>query len=140
MTQIVSKGIKWGTGTNEINSRVVPANFTPSNYTPAQVDSEGTDKISSHLKGIDNAISGGGGIAIFESDLNFNGSDLNKDVDVSSTITDARKAQIQLLDNTNNYERIYCKLLATSASNVRVETNVALPSGSYKLLVYENIS
>ena len=77
-------------------------------------------------------------VAAYESDLTFNGSDLTKDVDVSGGIVDARKAQIQLLDNANSYERIYCKLLATSASNVRVQTNVALPAGTYRLLVFEN--
>ena len=135
------RAIDWGTTGNKVNSQNIPANFTPTNYTPAQVGTEGTDKISSHLKGIDTALSssGGGAIAIYETDVSFNGSETTKNIDVSSTITDARKAQIQLLDNANDYERIYCKLLATSTSNVRVVTNVALPSGTYRLLVFENI-
>ncbi len=53
MSKVNSKYIKFGTGTNEVNSRELPANYTASNYTPAQVGSEGTDKVSSHLKGID---------------------------------------------------------------------------------------
>lgn len=136
------RAIDWGTTGNKVNAQHLPANFTPSNYTPAQVGSEGTDKVSAHLKGLDTALTSAGAqtIAVYESDLSFNGSDTTKNVDVSSTITDARKAQIQLLDNANDYERIYCKLLATSATNVRVTTNIALPSGSYKLLVFENIS
>lgn len=77
------------------------------------------------------------GMAKFISDLAFNGTDLTKDVDVSSTIIDARNAQIQLLDNVNDFERIYCSLKATSASNVRITTNIALPAGSYRLLVFE---
>ena len=76
-------------------------------------------------------------MAKFISDLAFNGTDLTKDVDVSSTIIDARNAQIQLLDNVNDFERIYCSLKATSASNVRITTNIALPAGSYRLLVFE---
>lgn len=58
MSRIKQKFIKWGTGSEDVNSRVVPANFTPSNYTPTQVASEGTDKVSAHLKGIDDAFSG----------------------------------------------------------------------------------
>jgi len=141
MTQFTRRSAKWGTGSDDNNAQIIPATYTPSNYTPAQVGTEGTDKVSAHLKGIDSAITGGSSsIAVYESDLSFNGSDTTKNVDVSSTITDARKAQIQLLDNANNYERIFCQLLATSASNVRVVTSVPLPSGSYKLLVFENIS
>lgn len=56
MSQIKKKFIKFGTGTDDVNSRVIPANYTPSSYTPTQVASEGTDKISAHLKGINNAI------------------------------------------------------------------------------------
>lgn len=56
MSRIKSKFIKWGTGTQEVNSREMPANFTPSNYTPTQVGSEGSSQVSSHLKGIDNAL------------------------------------------------------------------------------------
>lgn len=56
MARISSKFIRFGTGTGEVNSRLVPANFTPTNYTPSQVASEGTDKVSAHLKGIDNQL------------------------------------------------------------------------------------
>lgn len=54
MSQIKKKFIRFGTGTDDVNSRDVPANFTPTYYTPSQVASEGTDKTSAHLKGIDN--------------------------------------------------------------------------------------
>lgn len=56
MAQVEKKFVKLGTGAKEINSRDLPANFTPSNYTPDEVASEGTDKTSAHLKGIDNKI------------------------------------------------------------------------------------
>lgn len=66
MAQISKKFIKLGTGTDDVNARVVPANFTlPSNYTPGQVAAEGTTFISSHLKGIDTAL----GIAITSGDI-----------------------------------------------------------------------
>jgi hypothetical protein len=61
MSRLSKKFIKFGTGTNEVNSRDVPANFTPSFYTPAQVGSEGNDKISAHLNGINTALSTSGG-------------------------------------------------------------------------------
>jgi len=56
MARIAKKHIRFGTGTVDVNSRVIPANFTPVSYTPTQVASEGTDKISAHLNGIDSAI------------------------------------------------------------------------------------
>lgn len=56
MSRIKSKFIKWGTAAEDVNSRVIPANFTPSNYSPVQIGTEGIDKVSSHLKGLDNAI------------------------------------------------------------------------------------
>jgi hypothetical protein len=56
VSRIKQKFIKWGTGTDDVNARNMPSNFTASNYTPAQVGSEGSDKVSSHLKGIDTAL------------------------------------------------------------------------------------
>lgn len=61
MSRIKKKFIIFGTGTDGTNGQDVPANYTPSNYTPTQVASEGTDKISAHLKGIDAVVTGGGG-------------------------------------------------------------------------------
>jgi hypothetical protein len=61
--QIISRFIKFGTSTDEVNSRVIPAHFTPTNYTPTQVGTEGNDKTSAHLKGIDNALASAGGIS-----------------------------------------------------------------------------
>jgi hypothetical protein len=54
MSKVNKKFVDLTTGTNGINGQGLIANFTPSNYTPSQVASEGTDKISAHLKGIDN--------------------------------------------------------------------------------------
>lgn len=56
MAQTTSKFIKFGTGVDEVNSRELPAHFTPTNYTPDQVGTEGADKVSAHLKGIDDAL------------------------------------------------------------------------------------
>jgi hypothetical protein len=53
MSKVKSTYISFGTGTRDVNSRVIPANFTPSNYSPSQIASEGNDKISAHLNGID---------------------------------------------------------------------------------------
>lgn len=80
---------------------------------------------------------GGSGVNKFISDLVFNGTDLLKDTDVSSTVTDARNAIIQLRDNGNDFEIMGVKILATSASNVRIETTIPLPAGSYRLIVLE---
>jgi hypothetical protein len=72
-------------------------------------------------------------------DVSLNGTDIQKDVTVSSKVTDARKATWSLHDNANNFERIFCKLTATSASNVRINTNIALASGTYRLIGQEDI-
>jgi len=77
------------------------------------------------------------GIGKFLADQAFNGVDLTKTVDVSANIQDARNAQVQLLDNANNFERIYCKLEALNATDIRITTNIPLPSGSYRLIVIE---
>lgn len=61
MGKVDKRFIDLGTTGNQVNSRVVPAHFTPSNYTPAQVGSEGADKVSSHLNGIDTALGEAGG-------------------------------------------------------------------------------
>jgi len=60
MSRISKKFIRFGTGTDDVNSQSIPANFTPTNYTPTQVGSEGTTQVSAHLKGIDNALTSGG--------------------------------------------------------------------------------
>lgn len=63
----------------------------------------------------------------------FNGSDLTKDVDVTAFGKDARDCSIQFLDTAN--ERIYCTIKATTATNVRIETGIPLPAGTYKLVI-----
>jgi len=77
------------------------------------------------------------GVSKYVNDEAFDGIQILKDIDVSSEITDARNAIIQLLDNSNDFERIIATIKATSASNVRVQTNVPLPAGSYRLIVME---
>lgn len=61
MSRIKKKFIRFGTNTDEVNSRDIPANFTPTNYTPAQVGTEGNTQVSAHLKGIDAALATAGG-------------------------------------------------------------------------------
>ena len=70
----------------------------------------------------------------FVSDTVWNGVDTTKDVDVSSTISDARTALWQFCDNANDYERIYTDIKAISATTVRITVNPALPAGSYRLI------
>jgi len=62
MSRIKSKFIKWGTGSGDVNSREIPANYTPTAYTPTAVGSEGTTQVSAHLKGINNALNGLGAV------------------------------------------------------------------------------
>lgn len=77
------------------------------------------------------------GVSKYSQDQAFNGTDLTKNVDVSSVIEDARTAQYELLDNANDFEKMYVTIKATSASNIRIETTIPLPAGSYRLIVIE---
>ena len=77
------------------------------------------------------------GVAKFSSDLSFDGVVVLKDTTVSSSITDARLALWQLRDNANNFEVLHVNILATSATNVRITTNIPLPSGTYRLIGLE---
>lgn len=135
-----SRAISFSNTAGDVNARVIPTNYTAVNYTPTEVASEGTDKISAHIKGLDLKVASAGGVKPCLFDVVFNGTDVQKDVTVSSKATDARKATWALHDNANNYERIFCKITATSASNVRINTNIALASNTYRLIGMEDIS
>lgn len=78
-----------------------------------------------------------GGSAKFVQDVVFDGIVTTKDVDVSAVISDARITLKQLFDNSNDFEIMPVTIKATSISNVRIETNVPLPAGSYRLIVIE---
>lgn len=56
MSKNNEKWIDFGTGVNQVSSRSLPAYFTPTNYTPSQIASEGNDKVSAHLNGIDSKL------------------------------------------------------------------------------------
>lgn len=77
------------------------------------------------------------GVSKFVADQSFDGIVVQKDVNVSADISDARNAQWQLRDNANDFEILYVTIKATSASNVRIQTNVPLPAGSYRLVGVE---
>lgn len=67
----------------------------------------------------------------YQTDTSWDGSTTTKNVTVSGI--DAQQALWQLKDNTNNYEIMQVKIEATSTTNIRITTNVALPAGSYRL-------
>lgn len=77
------------------------------------------------------------GVSKFVADQTFDGVITLLNVNVSAEISDARNAQWQLRDNANNFEIMYVTILATSASNVRITTNIPLPAGSYRLIGVE---
>jgi hypothetical protein len=56
MSRIARKFIRFGTGSTDVNAQPIPATNTATNYTPTQVASEGTDKVSAHLNGINTAL------------------------------------------------------------------------------------
>lgn len=80
--KIKFKYLALGTGTDDLNARKLPAYFdAPSYYTPVQIGSEGTDKVSAHLKGIDAALGArlllSGGTLTGALDINASGSSGN---------------------------------------------------------------
>ncbi len=77
------------------------------------------------------------GVSKFVADQAFDGIITLLNVNVSADITDARNAVWQLRDNANNFEIMNVTILTTSASNVRITTNVPLPAGSYRLIGVE---
>lgn len=77
------------------------------------------------------------GASKFSSDTSWDGIIVTLDVTVSSTITDARLALWGLHDNANDFERMYVTIKAISATQVRIQTNVPLPAGSYRLIGIE---
>lgn len=50
--KVDARGLDRGTTGNQVSAKSFAAGFSPTNYTASQVDSEGTDKVSAHLKGI----------------------------------------------------------------------------------------
>lgn len=77
------------------------------------------------------------GVSKWVSDTVWDGVITLLNVDVSAEISDARNSMWQLRDNANNFEIMGVTILATSASNVRITTNVPLPAGSYRLIGVE---
>ncbi len=57
MSKIKSKYLDTGTTPGQVNDQAIPSTYTPTNYTPVSVGTENVDKISAHLKGIDNKLS-----------------------------------------------------------------------------------
>ena len=58
MSKIKARFIQYGEidPVDDVNSRQIPANYAPVNYVPQQASAEGVNKISAHLRGIDNAL------------------------------------------------------------------------------------
>lgn len=65
-------------------------------------------------------------------DTSWNGTDITKDITVSGV--DARLAQWQLKDNSNDFEIMYVSIKTTSATNVRITVGSPLPAGTYRLV------
>ena len=87
---------------------------------------DGTNKIPAiHLPG--------GSVAVFSTDTSWNGTDITKTVTVSG-VADARAVLWQLLNNADDFARIFCSIKAISSTQVTIDVNPALPSGSYRLV------
>lgn len=84
MSKVNKKFIDFGITGNKVNSQDLPANYTPTNYTPEEVGSEGTDKVSAHLKGINSALASGSGSAGDISETSFS---IANDVSTPTNVT-----------------------------------------------------
>lgn len=71
------------------------------------------------------------------SDTSWNGVQTSQTFTVSGNIADARNAIWEIMDNANDFEKIYCTIKAISATQVTVTVSPALPAGSYRLLGIE---
>jgi len=129
------KWIDFGTDTGKVADRSIPSIFSPDNYTPVAVAGEGADKVSAHLKGIDNAI--GGTIAAVGKRYSavFNGSETEKTVDTTADAIDPQKSVIQVVDFNNKNFNI--KVFRTSVTEIKLEATVAPPAGTYTVIVLE---
>lgn len=65
-------------------------------------------------------------------DTSWNGVETTKDVTISGV--DARFAIWDLKDNTNDFEKMYVSIKATSSTNVRITVGSPLPAGTYRLV------
>lgn len=74
------------------------------------------------------------GIAKSVTDTSWNGSDLTKNVTVSSDVSDARNCLWQLRDNANDFEILGVKITTPNATTVTITTTIALPVGTYRLI------
>lgn len=114
MAKLSKKYIKLGTNTDELNSRDVPAHYTPISYVPNQVASEGNNKISAHLKGIDIALSS----VVIPTDIGIT-------------------TWSGLLNNTPN-QNITGFLVSSLVRSFKAEINITIDDGSLGL--YQHVS
>jgi hypothetical protein len=113
--RVSKKFVRLGTGTDEINARDLSANLTPTNYTPTEVASEGTDKISAHLNGIDAQLASGGDTTTGTAVLNDNQSAAANITGLDFSADTFRAVEIMLtVERGTNFEHKTLKLLQTS--------------------------
>lgn len=115
-------------------------NFTSATLPSASATSVGRTVYASDTKKLYMDTGGSwlvAGVGKYIADQSFNGVITTLTVTVSASISDARNAMWSLLDNANNYDRIYAAIEAISSTQVRITTNVPLPAGSYRLIGLE---
>jgi hypothetical protein len=75
-----------------------------------------------------------GGASKFVQDTVWNGSETQKDINVSASIADARQAMWALHDNGDSFERVFPDIQAISADTVRIQAGIPLTAGTYRLI------
>ena len=72
-------------------------------------------------------------------DVSFDGIVATKTVDITSTNLNAQKSVKQLLDNADSFKDITntVDVKAPTTTSVKIDTGIALPSGTYRLLLKE---
>lgn len=108
MSKQKSKWIDFGTGVGQVNSKVIPANYTPNNYTPSQVNGEGTDKLSAHLKGLDLAFGNVTDVLFYDASVLVNTEIGVVGIGYDSSHTEFMLPVNQTYDGTSNELEVYC--------------------------------
>lgn len=92
MEKVKDKFLNLGLSKDQVSARTFLAGFSPENYIPALTDTEGLDKISAHLKGIDQKL--GAIVSASFTDQLFVGDGVSTELLVTNTFSASQKMDV----------------------------------------------
>lgn len=116
MSKIKSKYLDTGTVPGQVNDQAIPSTYTPTNYTPEPVGTENVNRISAHLKGIDEALSTAGGTKV--SSLNTKTGDLTLEAGTNVTIDNSDPDKIVISSTGGSGETKYTQSLTETTQEL----------------------